>query len=142
MRIRMLSDQRGADDGFTLRDYRAGQEYDLSHSPRAVELAEAFLRENWASKVAAPVIALEPVAPEASFDELTESQIRKMAEAEALPPAPTAPAPGRTKPEPEPEPLPVLAPSESTGAGGETPEAPRQPVPTPAPRGRGSRGRR
>ncbi len=121
MRIRMLSDQRGAEDGFTLRDYKSGKEYDFdASSPRSLDLAHAFLREGWAEKVAAPVIALEPApVPVVSFNELTESQLRKMAE--AIAPAPTAPE--RVKPEP----VPVLAESESTGAGGETPEAPRQP---------------
>lgn len=48
MRIVMLSDQRGAADGFTLQDFRAGVAYDLTRTPRERELAAIFVRANFA----------------------------------------------------------------------------------------------
>lgn len=60
MLIRMLSTHRGAADGFTLREYKTGEQYDLSGAQRAVELAQLFVREGWAEQVKAQ----EPAQPE------------------------------------------------------------------------------
>ena len=86
MLILMLSTRRGAADGFTLRDYFAGQTYDLSGSTRAEELAQIFMREGWAEDATAKAPAPSPVAT----------------------PAPTAPAPVAAV---EPEAPPAAAPS-------------------------------
>jgi hypothetical protein len=66
MRIRMLSTQRGADDGVTVRSYEAGQEYEIGGSPRAEDLAAVFLREGWAVEVKSPPVVEEKAsaAPE------------------------------------------------------------------------------
>ena len=48
MKIVMLETRIGADDGFTVRKYEAGQEYDLPETPRGKDLAMVFLREKWA----------------------------------------------------------------------------------------------
>lgn len=67
MRIRMLSDQRGADDGFTVRTYFAGKDYDIGGTPRADDLAAVFLREGWAEQSdakPATVAAFDPPPPE------------------------------------------------------------------------------
>jgi hypothetical protein len=66
VKIRMLTTQRGAEDGVTLRTYEAGKEYDLSHSPGQLDLAAVFVREGWAEEVRA---AAPPPAPESSAPE-------------------------------------------------------------------------
>lgn len=53
MKIRMTQTQRGAADGMTVVTYVEGQEYDLSGTPRALELAAVFVREGWAEEVRA-----------------------------------------------------------------------------------------
>ena len=57
MRIRMRETRRGSDDGVTVKDYLVGQEYELTGSPRAEDLAAVFVREKWADQV-------KPTAPE------------------------------------------------------------------------------
>jgi hypothetical protein len=61
MRIRMLKTVRGAEDGFTVREYLIDTEHELSGTARAQELAEVFLREGWAEEVGkAPAEAPAP----------------------------------------------------------------------------------
>jgi hypothetical protein len=60
MRIRMLKTVRGSEDGFTARDFCAGQFYDLVSPPRALELALAFVRDGLAETAA----ALPPAPPD------------------------------------------------------------------------------
>ena len=50
MKIRMLSTQRGADDGVTVRTYEAGHVYELAETERGLDLALVFLREGWAEE--------------------------------------------------------------------------------------------
>jgi len=45
MRLRMLTTKTGAEDGYTVREYREGCEYVLGGSSRADDLARVFLRE-------------------------------------------------------------------------------------------------
>jgi hypothetical protein len=53
VRIKMKETRRGTEDGHTVREYTAGQEYDLAETPRGDDLAKVFLREGWAEKVEA-----------------------------------------------------------------------------------------
>jgi hypothetical protein len=57
----MLSTRRGADDGVTLRTYHEGTEHDLSATPRALDLAQVFIREGWAKEVKPPAPVPVPV---------------------------------------------------------------------------------
>lgn len=63
MRIRMKSTRRGAEDGFTVREYVSGQEYELAATPRGDDLGAVFLREGWAEEVKS---ARPPPAPRES----------------------------------------------------------------------------
>ncbi len=64
MRIRMKTTIRGAEDGIHLRDYVAGEAYDIAETLRGQDLASTFLREGWAEKVGdekpTPVESLKP----------------------------------------------------------------------------------
>lgn len=86
MRLRMLSTQRAAEDGFTLRTYEAGQEYEIGGTPRADDLAAVFVRERWAEPIVqGPVMIGVPaiaVAPEAGIKTTDEVLV------EMDPPAP------------------------------------------------------
>lgn len=57
MRIRMLKNSKGADDGFTVRDYLEGTDHNLGHSVRAIELAHVFVKEGWAEQIPASAAA-------------------------------------------------------------------------------------
>lgn len=46
MLLRMLSDQRGSEDGFNIRDFSAGQEYEVSDW-----LGGVFIGKHWAEAV-------------------------------------------------------------------------------------------
>lgn len=86
MRIRMLTTQRGAADGFTLATYEAGREYELPDTPRGKDLIQAFLRERWAELADVPP-ATAPSAPPP-----TEVALAAAPETAAAPPPPP-PAP-------------------------------------------------
>jgi hypothetical protein len=47
----MLTTARGAEDGYSLRTYESGLEYEIGGSPRADDLAAVFLREKWAEPI-------------------------------------------------------------------------------------------
>jgi len=71
MRITMLQTKQGSIDGITVETYEAGKTYDLGPDVRALDLANAFLREQWAKIVIAkppePAAKVEPakqLAPE------------------------------------------------------------------------------
>ena len=51
MKIRMKSTQKGAIDGIHVAEYLAGEEYDLSASKGARELAQAFVAARMAVEV-------------------------------------------------------------------------------------------
>lgn len=82
MKIRMLSTQRGAEDGVAVQTYEAGSEYDLGHSAGARDLAAVFLREGWAEQQEAPHAA-RALEPEATPVPLAAAEAR---EAAAAPP--------------------------------------------------------
>ncbi len=86
MKIKMRETKRGADDGFTVREYAAGVEYDLSRTPRARDLAAVFVGEGWAEEVPDKISA--PAAPPA----ITEPPASPSPVVEP-PPAATAVAP-------------------------------------------------
>lgn len=63
MRIRMKETRRGSEDGFTVKEYQAGQEYELASTPRGEDLGQVFIRERWATEVkqgSAPPAVEEP----------------------------------------------------------------------------------
>jgi hypothetical protein len=76
MRLRMLTTARGAEDGHTVREYLAGREYDIGGTPRADELARAFVRERWAedAQTAKPP---EQVAPSVANAHAVERLAKK-----------------------------------------------------------------
>lgn len=51
MKIRMLKTMPGSVDGTAVRDYEAGQDYDLTATAGARDLAAVFVREGWAEPV-------------------------------------------------------------------------------------------
>jgi hypothetical protein len=51
MRIRMKETRRGSEDGFTVKDYVANQEYELAATERGVDLGRVFIREGWAEEL-------------------------------------------------------------------------------------------
>jgi hypothetical protein len=63
MRLRMLSTTNGAEDGYTVREYREGVEYDIGGSARADDLARVFLREGWAEDASATTEPSSAVTP-------------------------------------------------------------------------------
>lgn len=44
MKIKMLKTEKGAADGIRVAEYKEGTVHDLGHSPRALELAHAFVK--------------------------------------------------------------------------------------------------
>jgi hypothetical protein len=58
MRIRMLKTVRGSPDGFSVHEYRAGEEYELADTGRGRELSNVLLREGWAEPVG-PALAVK-----------------------------------------------------------------------------------
>lgn len=68
MRIRMKQTRRGSEDGFSLRTYEVGREYELANTERGRDLGEVFIREGWAeaatagSKEPPPAATKEPAA--------------------------------------------------------------------------------
>ena len=71
MKVTMLQTVQGSEDGVIVQVYREGEQYDLSATDRALDLAAVFLREGWAVEegVATPE---EPV----SQDLVPEAQPR------------------------------------------------------------------
>jgi hypothetical protein len=71
MKIRMLSTVPGSIDGISVTSYEAGQEYDLTASAGAIELADAFVGACLAEEVGAkpaPPVKAEPTEAEAVAD--------------------------------------------------------------------------
>jgi hypothetical protein len=95
VKIRMLKTQRGAEDGFTLRTYEEGHEYEIGGTQRADDLAAVFLHEGWAEPIVQGTVVLaEPaivVAPEDTLKRTDEVLI------EVDPPSTAAPVSPRRK---------------------------------------------
>lgn len=89
MRIRMLTTQRGAADGFTLVTYEAGLEYEFPDTPRGKDLVQAFLRQRWAELADVPP-ATAPSAPPAP--EVALAAVPEVADAAPPPPPPATTA--------------------------------------------------
>lgn len=53
MRVRMKRTVPGAADGFTVVQFKEGEEYDLTQTPRSKDLAQVFVREGWAEEIGA-----------------------------------------------------------------------------------------
>jgi len=69
MLIRMLSTQRGSVDGIRVASYEADQEYDLTATAGARDLAEAFVGAGLAEEVGAtpaPAVEATPAGDEVS----------------------------------------------------------------------------
>jgi hypothetical protein len=65
MKIRMSRTQAGSTDGTTVRDYRAGEVYDLTATPGARDLARVFVGEGWAEEVRETPPPVTPEKPAA-----------------------------------------------------------------------------
>lgn len=61
----MKETRRGTEDGFTVKEYKAGQEYELEPTPRGEELGRVFIREGWAEEVKTPPAAAPATPPPA-----------------------------------------------------------------------------
>jgi hypothetical protein len=85
MKIHMLSTERGSVDGIRVASYEAGQEYDLTATAGARDLAEAFVGAGLAEEVGAAKAAVDQGA---AADE-AEAPAADAAE------TPSAPRPGR-----------------------------------------------
>jgi hypothetical protein len=88
MRLRMLSTQRGAEDGFSLSTYEKGREYEIGGTHRADDLAAVFLREGWAEPVVVGPVLLGVPALVVGND---EAAIKPTAEVVVEIPAPLSP---------------------------------------------------
>jgi hypothetical protein len=76
MRIRMLKRDKGADDGYTVRDYSEGEEYDVSQT-----LGDAFISCGSAELAGAPVPKVEAPDP-VEVEAAAEAEAEKAAEAQ------------------------------------------------------------
>lgn len=116
MRIKMLETRRGTEDGFTVREYARGKEYELAPTERGEELGIVFMREGWAEAIAGipaeapkagpgPLVAgspPDPRSPEAlkmigATPERVAALAKEDAKISASPPASAAPARGSRK---------------------------------------------
>ena len=58
MKVRMLTTKQGSPNGLEIRDYEAGQKYDLP-----ARLAEIFLSQGWAEEDKELVLEVKTEAP-------------------------------------------------------------------------------
>lgn len=100
MRIRMKETRRGTEDGYTVREYAIGREYELAPTERGEELGRVFVQEGWAEVIKSEVKPPDPRSPEAlKMIGATPERVAALAKEDAKA---TASAP-TTQPEPSSE---------------------------------------